>query len=194
MHRRDVLKLAAAGPVAAAFHWTRAEVEAASRRARAAGAAFEPAFFSPPEYETVRLLVDLILPRDERSGSATEAGVPEFIDFMMTESEPERQTAMRGGLAWLDAECWERFGRTFLDCTEPERAAVLDDIAWPERARPELSHGVAFFSSFRDLTATGFWTSKMGMEDLEYLGNEFLPEWNGCPPETLKRLGLPGRS
>jgi hypothetical protein len=137
----------------------------------------------------VRLLVDLIIPKDGRSGSATDAGVPEFMDFMMID-QPTRQIAMRGGLAWLDSECQERFDKTFLDCAETERSAVLDDIAWPAKARPELSHGVAFFNSFRDLTASGFWTTRMGIDDLQYMGNRSVARWNGCPPEALKKLGV----
>ncbi len=69
---------------------------------------------------------------------------------------------------------------------------MLDDIAYPEKAKgkPELSPGVRFFSSFRDLTATGFWSSKMGVEDLQYMGNTYVAEWKGPPPEVLKKLGL----
>jgi hypothetical protein len=195
MNRRAVLQLLASAPMAAGFAWTEAEALEAHRLAQAArqttqaGAAFTPKFFAPHEYETVRVLVDLIIPKDERSGSATDAGVPEFMDFILAD-QPPRQTAMRGGLAWLDVECQKRFDRTFLDCSAPQRAAVLDDIAWPQRVRPPLSHGAAFFSSFRDLTATGFWTTKMGVEDLQYLGNKYVPGWNGCPDEALKQLGV----
>ena len=148
-----------------------------------------PKFFTATEFKLVRTLADIIIPKDERSGSASDAGVPEFMDFMMID-QPTRQIAMRGGLAWLDVECQERFDKTFLDCAETERTAVLDDIAWPEKARPELSHGVAFFNSFRDLTASGFWTTRMGIDDLQYLGNRSVARWNGCPPEALKKLGV----
>jgi hypothetical protein len=153
---------------------------------------FVPAFFTPHEYETVRVLVDLIIPRDERSGSATDAGVPEFMDFMMADDStpPEARTAMRGGLAWLDAECVRRFGTPFVGCAAAERTALLDDIAWPARARPELSNGVAFFSAFRDLTASGFWSSEMGVQDLQYRGNAFVPQWTGCPDAALRKVGV----
>jgi gluconate 2-dehydrogenase gamma chain len=193
--RRDVLRMFAAAPVAAGFAWTEAEAQQAHHMAQAArqasqtGAAFTPKFFTPHEYETVRVLVDLIIPRDERSGSATDAGVPEFMDFIMLD-QPARQTAMRGGLAWLDFECQKRFDKKFLACSAAERAAVLDDIAWPQRVQPALAHGAAFFSSFRDLTASGFWTTKMGIDDLQYLGNKYVAEWTGCPDEALKRLGV----
>jgi gluconate 2-dehydrogenase gamma chain len=195
MDRRDALKLLASAPVAAGFAWTEAEAAAAAQRATAARAAatpaapFTPKFFNAHEFETVRVLADLVIPRDERSGGATDAGVPEFMDFIVGD-QPNRQTAMRGGLSWLDRECERRFDKTFVGCTAAERAAVLDDIAWPERARPELSRGVAFFNSFRDLTAAGFWSSKMGIEDLQYKGNTYVRNWTGCPDEACKKLGV----
>jgi hypothetical protein len=195
--RRSVLKaIGAAAPVAAGFTWTDAEAEqahqhaaAAQKKAAAAGAAFKPKFFKPHEWKTVRVLVDLIIPKDERSGSATDAGVPEFMDFMMTD-QPQRQVAMRGGLRWLDTESRRRFDRSFADLAPGQRTAILDDIAYPAKAPAILSQGVAFFSSFRDLTATGFWTTKMGIEDLKYMGNTANPNWDGCPAEALAKLGI----
>ena len=195
LNRRTMLGLLGGVPVAAGFTWTEAEAAEAAqaaqtaRRPAAGRAAFKPKFFTAQEYATVRVLVDLIIPKDARSGSATDAGVPEFMDFMMID-DPGRQTPMRGGLAWIDHECEDRFDKRFLQCTAAERAAVLDDIAWPQKAKPEVAHGVAFFNSFRDLTAAGFWSSKMGVTDLQYLGNVMVPEWNGCPDEAVKRLGI----
>jgi Gluconate 2-dehydrogenase subunit 3 len=189
--RRDVLKILLAAP-AATFTWTEAEAAqaaAAAQTARATAKPFVPKFFTANEYKLVRTLVDIIIPKDERSGSATDVGVPEFMDFMMID-QPTRQVAMRGGLAWLDLECQQRFDKIFVDCAPAERTAVLDDIAWPAKAKPEHAHGVAFFNSFRDLTAGGFWTTKVGIEDLQYLGNRSVARWNGCPPEALKKLGV----
>jgi len=194
--RRTILRLLAAAPAAAGFTWTDAEAQQAHDHAQTAqaaakktGAPYKPKFFTAHEWATVNILVDIIIPKDERSGSATDAGVPEFMDFMMTD-QPGRQTAMRGGLAWLDRECVNRVDKAFIDCTDAQRTDVLDDIAWPRKAPPELSHGVAFFNSFRDLTASGFWTTKMGMKDLQYMGNVFVPEWKGCPDEVLNKLGI----
>jgi hypothetical protein len=158
-------------------------------KAAKSGTQFVPQFFTSHEYVTVRVLADLIIPPDARSGSASDAGVPEFMDFIVLDQE-NRQTSMRGGLAWLDAQCRKRFDKTFVECTPDQRRAVLDEIAWPERARPEMSHGVAFFNSFRDLTASGFWTSRIGIEDLQYQGNNFMPQWTGCPPEALNQVGV----
>ena len=189
MNRRETVKALAAG---VAFWLTPVEVRRAAEfaaKARSGGRGYEPKFFTPHEWETTRVLVDLVIPRDGRSGSATDAGVPEFMDFVLTD-EPGRRTAMRGGLAWLDHECDDRYGKTFVACADAERAAVLDDIAWPKRARSALAPGVAFFQGFRDLTASGFWSSKMGVQDLRYMGNVVVPEWKGCPDEQLKKLGV----
>jgi Gluconate 2-dehydrogenase subunit 3 len=191
LNRRSMLQILGAAPVAAGFTWTEAEAAQAAKAAQAARkpTGYKPKFFTAHEWATVNVLVDLIIPKDDRSGGATDAGVPEFMDFMM-DDQPNRQTAMRGGLAWIDLECQDRFDKTFLDCTPEQRTAVLDDISWPAKAKPELQHGVAFFNSFRDLTASGFWSSKMGVEDLKYLGNVMNPNWTGCPPEALKKLGV----
>ncbi len=190
MNRREVLKLLAVAPLAGAFTWTAVEIDEAWRLV-GLERRFQPRFFTPHEWETVRLLADLILPRDGRSGSATDAGVPELIDFLMADRDDERrQPAMRGGLAWVDIQCRERFGHDFLDCADAEQSALLDLIAWPAKAPPELSHGVEFFNSFRNLTASGFWSSKMGVRDLQYIGNRAIAEWRGCPEEQLRKLGL----
>ncbi len=189
--RQALAALGSAAGLAGAFACAPADVDRAAReaaRAKAAGG-FTPRFFTADELATATLLADLILPRDERSGSASEAGVPEFLDFVLAEemTDPVR---IRGGLGWLDRECRDRFGKRFLDCEVPERAALLDDIAWPARARPEHSQGVAFFSAFRDLVAGGFWSSKVGVEDLGYQGNVVVTEWKGCPEEQLRKLGV----
>jgi len=189
--RREALGMLAAWPVAAALD--RPSVAARARQFFAgldpAAAPPMPRFFTAHEWRTVHLLVDYVIPPDERSGSATDAGVPAFLDFMMLD-RPDLQTPIRGGLHWLDAACRERFGAAFVDCTSEARAQILDAIAWPARARPEASQGVAFFSHFRDLTASGFWSSPMGVADLQYLGNTVVHEWAGCPQAALDKLGV----
>ena len=201
--RRDIVKLLGLAPIAATLEWTGVDIDRAARRVAALAApsaeslssarsAGVPQFFTPSEWETVRVLVDYVIPKDARSGSATDAKVPEFMDFILADEDatPASRTAIRGGLAWLDAESRKRSGKSFVAASDAERRAILDDIAWPEKARPELSHGVAFFNRFRDLTASGFFSSAMGFEDLRYMGNTFNPEWNGCPPEALAKLGV----
>jgi len=190
MKRREALGALTAAALTAAFKWTPAEAERAAAFAREAiKAPYAPTFFTPHEWETVRVLADIVIPKDERSGSATDAGVPEYMDFMMTD-RPDGQVPMRGGLAWLDNECYERFGKTFVDSATDNRTAVVDDIAWPKKAKPEHSQGVAFFNMFRDMTASGFWSSKVGVTDLDYQGNTFVPEWKGCPDAALQKLGV----
>ncbi|HEV8264907.1 MAG TPA: gluconate 2-dehydrogenase subunit 3 family protein [Gemmatimonadales bacterium] len=190
--RREALQLVGVASLAVAFDWAPAQLEGATQAARAAasGRALQAKFFTPHEWETVRVLVDIIIPKDERSGSATDAGVPEYIDFLMSDGSDSQRLAMRGGLAWLDIQTRKRFTKPFKDCVEQERAAVLDAIAWPAKAAPDMSQGVAFFNSFRDLTAAGFFSSRMGVEDLRYQGNTFVAEWKGCPPEALAKLGV----
>lgn len=190
--RRAALKVIAATPVLATLVWAEPEVAEAHRKVAASlqsGEAFAPKFFTPPEWQTVRVLADLIIPRDERSGSATDVGVPEFIDFMMID-QPHNQQPMRAGLAWLDAESERRFGKNFSDIDFAQHAAILNDVAWPARAPAAFRDGVAFFVSFRNLVLTGFWTSKPGIQDLQYTGNTFVPHWDGCPPAALKKLGV----
>jgi gluconate 2-dehydrogenase gamma chain len=196
LNRRAVLKMLSAAPVAA-LAITELEAEQAHHQAQTArqaaqktGSAFTPKFFTAHEYETVRVLSDLIIPADERSGGAIAAGVPEFMDFIMIDM-PQRQVAMRGGLAWLDLECQRRFDRTFAAGSPAQRTELLDDLATYGKLKAGLTHGQAFFRAFRDLTASGFWTSKMGMADLGYMGNTVVAKWDGCPPEQLQKLGLP---
>jgi gluconate 2-dehydrogenase gamma chain len=114
------------------------------------------------------------------------------MDWLLADKEASENSkvAMRGGLAWLDLEASERFGKTFVTATDAQRRQILDDIAWPKKARPELSQGVAFFNRFRDLTASGFFSSEIGYKDVKYVGNVFNPGFNGCPPEANAKLGV----
>jgi len=191
--RRSMLELMVLGTLATACNGAERTATAvggkAADSAHTVAGAYQPTVFTPHEWETVNVLVDIIIPRDERSGSATDAGVPEFMDRILV-LYPEDSLPIRGGLAWLDHECADRFGRPFVQCTTNERNAVLDDIAWPSRAKPEFSQGVAFFNRFRDFTATGFFSSKMGVADLQYEGNTYVPQWTGCPPAALHKLGV----
>ena len=192
MDRRSAMRMLAVAPVATAFRWAPDSVREAAaqvREALARSAPYEPKHFTAQEWDTVRVLVDLIIPKDDRSGSATDAGVPEFMDFMLGD-DPDLETPIRGGLAWLDHECDDRWSKTFVASSDAERTALLDDIAWPKKAKPQHAAGVAFFNSFRDLTASGFFSSKLGVQDLRYMGNSFVAEWKGCPPEALDKLGV----
>lgn len=196
--RRDALAIMAIAPLAAALGTTPEVIEGAMTAAQraqqqAAGqkptpGVYKPRFFRPHEWRTVRRLSDLIIPRDERSGGATDAGVPEFIDFMMMD-RPNMQLQMRGGLRWLDNHSNARFAKRFISLTASQQTSVLDEIAYPAKAAPDVSHGVSFFNFFRDLTAAGFWSSRIGVKDIGYIGNEWR-SWDGCPPAALRRLGV----
>jgi gluconate 2-dehydrogenase subunit 3-like protein len=195
MSRRDAVQLLAALPFAAIISLPTLEHERVRRlvdaalKSAAEGTAYAPKFFTPAEFRTARILADMIIPRDERSGSASDAGVPEFMDFMMMD-RPGNQKWMRDGLAWLDSQANARFGKPFADASDAQREQILNDIAWPARAPAAMADGVSFFNRFRDLTSTGFWSSQIGVKDLQYQGNAFLPAWNGCPPAALRKLGV----
>ncbi|MBL7736132.1 MAG: gluconate 2-dehydrogenase subunit 3 family protein [Chitinophagaceae bacterium] len=145
-------------------------------------------FFTPHEMATITILADIIIPKDERSGSASAAKVPEFIEFIVKDM-PEHQLPMRGGLRWLDLKCLNRYDQPFKDCTATQQLEIVNEIAYPARAKPEMQQGVAFFNRMRNLTATGFFTSKMGIEDLGYAGNK-PNRWEGVPPDIIKAYGL----
>lgn len=198
MSRRAAVRVLGAVPLAGLYDWREGLGRYPGPAVRPSPAAaetepYELRFFTPHEFATVRVLMDIIIPRDERSGSATESGGAEWVDGFFADPQVlsgPRRLAIRGGLAWIDRESHERFAKTFVQATPEERIAIVEDIAWPERARPEMSQGVAFFNGFRDMTAAAFWSSEMGVRDLEYIGNVYLREWNGCPEPALRKLGV----
>lgn len=197
MERREMMKLLATMPMGA-WALSHSDVADAALHTHAVmesleqaqpKAAFTPKFFQPLEWRTVRVLADIVIPRDARSGSATDAGVPEFMDFVMI-TYTGNQARMRDGLGWLNAESRTRFGKPFPDVTATQRVAIVDDIAWPAKARPEHQAGVRFFNAFRDLCAGGFFTSRIGVKDIGYMGNVPQAFWKGCPaPANTKALG-----
>ncbi len=196
LNRRKALQVLGAAPALAGIAWTDAEAQQAHqhaqqarRSAAAAKAVYKPKYFTPHEYATVTAFANLIIPKDERSGSASDAGVPEFIDYMMVD-QPQRQLLMRGGIRWVDSECRKRYGQPFVKCTAAQQTELCDALAYPAKARPEHSHGVRFFTAMRDLSATGFFTSRIGIDDLEYKGNTFVPTWTGAPKPALDHLGV----
>jgi hypothetical protein len=145
-------------------------------------------FFTKEEMATITILGDIIIPADDVSGSASDAEVPEFIEFIVKD-KPEFQTPMRSGLKWLDIECLNRYDKSFTECSEKQQLEIVDAIAYPEKAKPEMKKGVAFFSLMRNLTATGFFTSEMGVKDVGYVGNR-PNQWKGVPEEVLKEHNL----
>ena len=144
---------------------------------------YTPKYFTAKQYEAILSLCDTILPKDEKSGGALEAGAPEFIDLLTSENE-EYQLRLGGGLMWLDAHCIDQYGKVFMECAPEQKKEMLDLIAYRKNAKkdPGLSHGVAFFAFLRKMTCDGYYTSKIGIEDLQYMGNVTQSEWPGCPP------------
>ena len=145
-------------------------------------------FFDQHELTTITVLADIIIPKDAVSGSASDAGVTDFIEFIVKDI-PAHQTPMRGGLRWLDMQCLKRFEKTFKDCSSKQQIEMVDEIAYPKKAKPEMQQGVAFFNLMRNLTSTGFYTSAIGVKDVGYMGNT-PNQWNGVPDDVLKQYGL----
>jgi hypothetical protein len=148
----------------------------------------QPNFFTEHEMATITLLSDIIIPKDAVSGSATDAKVPEFIEFIVKDM-PDHQVPMRGGLKWLDLHSYKKHAKAFTECSGKEQIGIVDEIAYPQKAAPELAQGVSFFNKIRDLVTTGFYTAEIGVKDLGYMGN--VPNmWAGVPDEVLKQHGL----
>lgn len=145
-------------------------------------------FFDDHEMKTIAMLSDIIIPKDETSGSATDAKVPDFIEFIAKDM-PRHQTPLRGGIKWLDVHCMKNYQKSFIECSPSEQIEVVDQIAFPEQAKPEMMQGVSFFNLMRDLTACGFFTSQIGIKDLGYMGNQ-PNQWDGVPQEVLNQYGL----
>ncbi|MFA9198549.1 gluconate 2-dehydrogenase subunit 3 family protein [Aquirufa sp. KTFRIE-69F] len=145
-------------------------------------------FLNAHELATITVLSDIIIPADKKSGSASQSGVTAFIEFIVKD-KTEFKTPMRGGLRWLDVESNKRFSKNFIDITPKQRINIVDDIAYPGKTPKHLTQGESFFTLMRNLTATGFYTSKIGIEDLEYKGNT-PNQWAGVPDEVLKQYGL----
>jgi len=196
--RRDLLKAMTAVPAALAplasasarSSMTVPKSTTGEAAQTAASGAYQPKTLNEHEWKTIRVLSDIIIPADDRSGSATQAGVPEFIDDWLDFRGGSQLTAIRGGLTWLDMECNRQFAHDFVDCSEAQQKQILDRIAYPKTAAPEDGAGVAFFNHLRGLVVSGFFSSKMGVKDLPYLGNQMLSSWEGCPASVLEKLGL----
>ena len=187
--RRDVLRTLAmgmaGGSVLQVIPLEAAELahQMVHKEKAAAAGKYAPKYFTPKQYETILSLCDAIIPKDEKSLGALEAGAPEFIDLLTSENQ-DYQLALGGGLMWLDTHCIDQYGKTFMECTPEQRKEVLDLIAFRKNARKDhsLSQGVAFFAFLREMTCDGYYTSKIGIEDLHYIGNVTRGEWSGCPP------------
>jgi hypothetical protein len=188
--RRDVLRTlalgAAGGGVLQMIPLEAAELThqmVHKEKAAAPAGKYAPKYFSAKQYEAISSLCDAIIPKDEKSGGALEAGAPEFIDLLTSENE-DFQLALGGGLMWLDTRCVDQYGKVFMECTPEQRKELLDLIAFRKNVKKDsgLSQGVAFFAFLRKMTCDGYYTSKIGIADLQYIGNVTRSEWPGCSP------------
>ncbi len=194
MNRRDTLRILGVGAVSTGvlvqacketkFTYDRAKEELE----RDTALVNSEKFFSVEEMATITILADIIIPKDAVSGSASDAKVPDFIDFIVKDM-PSHQVPMRGGLRWVDMHCLKKYGKAFKDCSKTQQIELVDQIAYPNKAKPEMAQGVAFFTRMRNLTASGFYTSEIGVKDIGYVGNT-PNQWNGVPPEVLKQNKL----
>jgi gluconate 2-dehydrogenase gamma chain len=185
--RRNLIQILSVAPAAAAQ--AQEHTHPAPAAPAAAKSAYQRKVFDDHQWRTVQVLCDLIIPADERSGSATAAGVPEFIDdwldFRNREDRDQNFSAqILGGLTWLDMESVRLFQKDFVTAGEAQQKQILDRIAWPARAAAADRGWAEFFTRFRDLTVSGFFSSKMGVADLPFLGNRAVAEWKGCDPKV----------
>jgi len=188
--RRDILKTLTLGttagsvlkmiPLQAAEHAHRMVKE---EKAQSPAGTFTPKFFPAHPYKTLQALCQAIIPPDGQTGGALEAGAPEFIDLLTSENK-DYQLTLGGGLMWLDSTCQDRYGKVYLECSPSQQKEILDLLAYRKNAEkdPALSQGIKFFSFLRDLTVDGFFTSEIGIKYLQYIGNDYLSEFPGCPP------------
>lgn len=183
LERREVLRimaLAAAASGYPGFHrWSFACGHGGSGLLQVKRASYTPRFFSAGEYATVERLAELIIPSDGSPG-AREAGVGEFVDFMVS-SDPGVQYRFRYGLTWLDAHAQNLHGSPFRGLDEPTQTGLLEPLAYRQRHRAGEEEGRAFFKLMRDYTMMGFYTSKVGLEQLDYPGLRIYAESPGCP-------------
>ena len=149
----------------------------------------EEVFFTANEMAVITVLSDIIIPKDDISGSASDVKVADFIGFMVNDKPDELQVPLRGGIRWLELESVKRFEKAFTSLTHEQQLQIIDDIAYPKKAKPEFLQGVAFFNLMRNLTISGFYTTEMGFKDLGYLGNR-PNQWNGVPPDVLSQYNL----
>jgi len=190
--RRGMLQVFGATPALAALSGGAALAQEESAHAHHAAAAvskgpYQRQSFNDHQWRTVEVLCNLIFPADDRSGSATDAGVPEFIDDWLAfrkqqDGNADLEAQIFGGLMWLDEQALALGNKPFVDASASHQKQILDRIAWPDRAAAEDQRWAMFFNHFRDLTVGGFYSSKMGVKDLPYTGNTIVTNWIGCPP------------
>jgi gluconate 2-dehydrogenase gamma chain len=220
MERREILRYIGIASVAAAFpgfsKWAFAcdhQHQQAVTIKPAASGSYKPLFFSPQQYPMVEHLAELIIPDDDTPG-AKQAGVAEFIDFMVANRVPvsssrdirstadaiaagdDAQNRFLAGLGWMNARCQFEFGHDFMDCAGEQQTALLEELAFKSKFKPGTESGRAFFQMMRDYTVVGYYTTRIGLETLGYPGlQEVWMKLPGCPhPGNPEHLNLPAPS
>src|SRR5215510_230460 len=194
IQRREILRVMGVAAVAAHFpgfaRWACAAAHPTAEPAPVRPAAYTPQFFQGAEYKVIERLADLCIPSDETPG-AREAGAAEFVDFMVAHDQ-EQQQPMRNGLAWLQARCQRSFARDFLDLTAQQQVSVLEPLAYRAKYREGEESGREFFRRVRELTVMGFYTSKIGYQELDNPALRFYSESPACPhPDDPAHRHLP---
>jgi hypothetical protein len=148
------------------------------------GANYQPKYLNKHEFATMRRLSEMIVPADEHSKSAIDAGAAEYIDFLSSRS-PEFAEIFTGGLGWLDEAMQKRYQSTFVDAKPEQQTTMLDLIAWKKNQSAELGPGIAFFRWARNVVVDAYYTSPVGVADLGYMGNSAMAEFS-VPKEALE--------
>lgn len=190
IERRDVLRVltiaAAAGNFSGFSRWNFARAQQQAPEARPAK--YQPRFFTAPEYDTMECLSELIIPSDGTPG-AREAGVAEFIDFMAF-SDPALQYPLRYGLTWLNARSASLHNSRFVELPESQQAEILGQLTYRDRYVAGQEDGRRFLQLVRDYTVMGFYTTRIGLEELDYPGLRLYSDSPSCPhtgdPEHLR--------
>ena len=192
--RREIVRILGIAAVAAhspAFaRWRYAAAHPLADVAGNQPTKFVPQFFSAREFALIERLTELIIPSDDTPG-AREAGVAEFVDFMVAH-DGEQQYDFRTGLTWLNAHSERLLGRPFLELTQEQQISVLEPLAYRAKYRDGEAEGREFFRRIRELTAMGFYTSEIGYRELDNPALRLYAQSPACPhPEDPEHLHLP---
>lgn len=194
LQRREMLRIMATAAAVSKFpgfaKWSFICAHDHATTAQIRPESYQPLFFSPSEYAAVERLTELIIPSDTTPG-AKEAGVAEFVDFMVAH-DTEQQYPMRLGIGWLNAHCERLFGKAFLALAEAQQVAVLEPLAYKAKYREGEEDGRKFFAAIKDLTVTGFYTTEIGYKEIDNPALRFYSHSPACPhPNDPEHKHLP---
>ena len=183
LQRREILRIMGAAAIASHFpgfsRWAFAEAHAHAAGDAPRPAVYTPQFFTASEFAVITRLTELIIPSDETPG-AREAGVSEFIDFMVAH-DPQQQPRLRAGLQWLDARSRAQYSHPFPELAEAEQIALLEPLAYEARHQKGDEAGQDFFREIRELTAMGFYSSEIGYRELDNPSLRYYGSSPACP-------------